>query len=63
MNQISMVLNLTNSLSTIAYNPLGPNHAQVRSSDIVLPKTFLKWEPGAELENALVKHIECLQNA
>ncbi len=52
------VIELTNSTSTVTYNPLPKDDPKVRQPDIGLAKKVLGWEPEVPLEKGLMKTIE-----
>jgi len=58
-----VILKLTNSSSEISYHPLPADDPKVRRPDITLARTLLKWEPTAQLEDALVKTVQYFQQA
>ena len=52
------VLKLTNSNSTLAFEPLPGDDPKLRQPDISIAKQELKWEPRIQLEEGLKKTIE-----
>ena len=53
-----MILRLTGSNATIAYQPLPKDDPQRRQPDISLAKENLSWEPRIEVEEGLKKTID-----
>jgi UDP-glucuronate decarboxylase len=52
------VLKLTNSNSTLVFEPLPGDDPKLRQPDISIAKQELKWEPKIQLEGGLKKTIE-----
>ena len=52
------IIELTNSKSTIVYEPLPGDDPKMRKPDIELARNILKWEPSISLENGLRTTID-----
>lgn len=53
-----VVIQITNSKSTIIFNPLPLDDPKQRRPDISLAKKILDWEPSIQLEEGIVKTVE-----
>lgn len=53
-----VVIQITNSKSTIIFNPLPLDDPKQRRPDISLAKKILDWEPTIQLEEGIVKTVE-----
>lgn len=56
------VIILTNSSSTLVFEPLPEDDPQQRQPNIALAKKVLDWEPSIQLDDGLVKTIEYFRN-
>ena len=53
------IISITNSQSKIIFYPLPHDDPKQRQPDITLAKAVLKWSPKIELDEGLVKMMEC----
>ena len=53
------IISITNSQSKIIFYPLPNDDPKQRQPDITLAKAVLKWSPKIELDEGLVKMMEC----
>jgi len=56
-----LIIDLTNSKSTIIFKPLPPDDPVKRNPDIALAKTTLSWKPTIKLQEGLEKTISYFQ--